>query len=492
MSTILKSAFSARATAPPFEPFRIKVVEPIRMSTRQERERILEEAGFNLFGVDSENVIVDLLTDSGTAAMSAQQWGALMQADESYAGGASFRRLQSVVREITGFDHVIPAHQGRAAERILFSVLCKPGHVIPGNSHFDTTRANIEHTGAEALDLLCSEAREIAAGLPFKGNIDVDALRATVRLLGAKRIPLVMMTVTNNSAGDQPVSLANLRAVKDILAEHGIPLYLDACRFSQNAYFIQQREAGYRNKTAKEIAREMFSLADGCTMSAKKDGLANMGGFIALRDGELARRLKDVLILTEGFPTYGGLSGRDLEAIAIGLGEALDDRYLHYHANVTRWLGESLAAEGVPIIEPPGGHAVYLDASRFMEHLPATAHAGHALAAELYLEAGIRTATMRFPRFHDMSPDEPQTELVRLALPSRVYTASHIQYVIDAVVRVYRNRASIDGLEMTYTPPFLRNFTARFARMSVDPRSHSPLDSRGPSETSNNGHGRLP
>jgi tyrosine phenol-lyase len=492
MPTIFRSAFPAPVAAPPFEPFRIKVVEPIRMSTRQERERILEKAGFNLFGIDSENVLVDLLTDSGTAAMSAQQWGALMQADESYAGGASFRRLESAVREITGFDHVIPTHQGRAAERILFSVLSRPGHVIPGNSHFDTTRANIEHTGAEALDLLCGEARQISAALPFKGNIDVDALRATVERLGPERIPLAMMTVTNNSAGDQPVSMANLRAAKAVLAEHGIPLYLDACRFSQNAYFIQQREAGYRDKTAKEIAREMFSLADGCTMSAKKDGLANMGGFIALRDEELARRLKDVLILTEGFPTYGGLSGRDLEAIAIGLEEALDDRYLHYHASITRWLGESLAAEGVPIIEPPGGHAVYLDASRFMEHLPAAAHPGHALAAELYLEGGIRTATMRFPRLQGMSANDPQTELVRLALPSRVYTASHLQYVIDAVVRVYRNRAAVGGLEMTYTPPFLRNFTARFARIGANPASHAPLASGGPSEPPYNGHGRLP
>ncbi|MBI4911029.1 MAG: tryptophanase [Acidobacteria bacterium] len=466
-----------------FAPFRIKVVEPIRMSTRVERERFLKQAGFNLFGIDSESVLIDLLTDSGMSAMSARQWGALMQGDESYAGGASFRRFQAAVQDITGFEHVIPAHQGRAAERILFSVMCKPGDVVPGNTHFDTTRANIEHSGASAVNLLCGEALELSTAYAFKGNMDVAALQGTLDRFGRGRIPLVMLTVTNNSAGDQPVSMANLRAVKTVLARHGIPLFLDACRFSQNAYFIQQREAGYQRATVREIAREMFSLADGCTMSAKKDGLSNIGGFIALGDGELARRMKDVLILTEGFPTYGGLAGRDLEAIAIGLEEGLDDHYLQYHADLTRWLGERLSAVGVPIIQPPGGYAVFINASALLPHLPATAFPGHALAAELYLEAGIRTSATRFPSAH---VPLREIDLVRLALPSRVYSTSHLEYVVEAVARVYQNRAAIGGLQMVYAPPVLQNFTARFARITrsttdpdlelaaaITPRSHT-------------------
>ena len=471
---------SIQTMAPPFEPYRVKMIEPIRMTTREQRARILEEAGYNLFSVEADNVLIDLLTDSGTAAMSARQWGALMQADESYAGGTSFRRFRAAVQGITGFEHVIPAHQGRAAERILFSVMCKPGDVVPGNTHFHTTRANIEKLGAKAVDLLCRESRQISVPHPFKGNIDVDALHALLKSLGPERVPLVMITVTNNSAGDQPVSMSNLRAVRELLAEWGIPLFLDACRFAQNAYFIQQREPGYQTRTAREIAQEMFSLADGCTMSAKKDGLSNMGGFIALRNEDLARRMTDLLILTEGFPTYGGLAGRDLETVAIGLEEALDESYLSYHADLTKWLGESLTSAGVPIVQPPGGYAVYIDASTFMRHLPATAHRGHALVAELYLEAGIRTSTIHFPRTEGLAGTADDIELVRLALPSRVYTASHIRYVIDAVIKVYQNRAAIGGLRETYTPQLLRNFTARFAREATpaEEAQPAPVDPR--------------
>lgn len=451
------------------EPFRIKVVEPLGVTTREQREHLLREAGFNLFAIKAEHVLIDLLTDSGTGAMSAEQWAAMMRGDESYAGSRSFDRFEATVRDIFGFRHVIPAHQGRAAERILFGTACKPGHIVPGNTHFDTTRANIEFTGATAVDLPVAEARQPSQIHPFKGNMDTAALQALIESVGPARIPMVMMTVTNNSCGDQPVSMANLREVRRIAAANGIPVYIDACRFAQNAWFIKMREPGYARKTTFEIAREMFSYADGCTMSAKKDGLASIGGFLATNQDLVAQPAKDLLILTEGFPTYGGLAGRDLEAIAIGLREALDEDYLSYHVTVTRYLGEHVSAAGVPIVQPPGGHAVYIDARAFLPHLPACEYPGHALAAELYLEAGIRTVNLGGALSARAGGDGPP-DLVRLALPSRVYTQSHVDYAVEAVLKVFARREEIAGLKLTYAAPFLRNFTARFAKVEVRER----------------------
>ena len=454
---------------PFLEPFRIKTVEPVRRTTRRQREELLEAAGFNLFLIDADDVFIDLLTDSGTAAMSTHQWAAMMNGDEAYAGGSSFRRFRDTVHAITGFKHIIPVHQGRGAERIQFTVICKRGDVVPSNTLFDTTRANCEAVGAEPLDLPIAEALEPGRQHPFKGNMDVARLEEAITSIGAKRIPCVVLTVTNNAGGGQPVSMANIKAVKEVCSRHDIRLYLDACRFAENAYFIKLREAGYADKSPREIAREMFRHADGCTMSAKKDGLVNIGGFLCGNDDALAQAEKDLLILTEGYPTYGGLAGRDLEAIAVGLNEALDERYLEYRIGSTAYLGSGLANAGVPIVQPPGGHAVYVDARAFLPHVPPTHFPGSALAAELYLEGGIRSFEMGTLIFgkHDAATGVEQPgpmDLLRLALPRRVYTQSHLDYVIDALLAVWRRRDEVRGLELTYQADRLRHFTARFRR----------------------------
>src|SRR5574337_95889 len=400
------------------EPFRIKSVEPIRRTTREERRRLLESAGYNLFLIPAESILIDLLTDSGTAAMSTEQWAAMMRGDESYAGSPSFARFRDSVQAIMGFKHVIPTHQGRAAERILFSVMCKKGDIVPNNTHFDTTRANCEFVGAEALDLPSPEAADPSRQFPFKGNMDTARLAGLIDRFGAARVPLVMLTVTNNSGGGQPVSMANIEAVKEICARHKIPLYIDACRFAENAYFIKLRERGYSEKTPRQIAKEMFSHADGCTMSAKKDAIVNIGGFLCTNDDAIAQAESNLLILTEGFPTYGGLAGRDLEAIAVGLNEALEEDYLQYRIVSTAYLGNHIAAEGVPIVQPPGGHAVYIDARAFLPHVPPGQFPGVALAAELYIEGGIRSVeigTLMFGKCDENNVEHPgPMDLVRL------------------------------------------------------------------------------
>jgi tyrosine phenol-lyase len=445
------------AVRPIIEPFRIKSVEPIRETTRAQRQELIEKAGYNLFLVASEAILIDLLTDSGTSAMSTEQWAAMMRGDESYAGSPSFARFRDSVQAITGFQHVIPTHQGRAAERILFNVMCKKGDIVPNNTHFDTTRANCEFVGAQALDLPIAEAKEPAKLHPFKGNMDTAALLEAIEREGRAKIPLVMLTVTNNSGGGQPVSMANIRAVKEICKQHKIPLYIDACRFAENAYFIKLREAGYANKSPREIACEMFLYADGCTMSAKKDGLANIGGFLCTNDDLLAQQEKDLLILTEGFPTYGGLAGRDLEAIAVGLNEALEEEYLKYRIASTAFLGNHIASEGVPIVQPPGGHAIYIDARAFLPHIPTSQFPGIALAVELYIEGGIRSVEIGSLMFGEHA----RMDLVRLAIPRRVYTQSHIEYVVEVILDVWRRRDKIVGYELVHQAPFLRHFTAR-------------------------------
>jgi tyrosine phenol-lyase len=439
------------------EPFRIKSVEPIRWTTRQQRVRMLEAAHYNLFLLHADNVLIDLLTDSGTGAMSTHQWAAIMEGDESYAGSRSFDRFRNSIQDICGYTHVIPTHQGRAAERILFSVMCKKGDIVPNNTHFDTTRANVEATGAEALDLLIPEGKQPAFDHPFKGNMDVAALEDLIARVGRERIPLVMLTVTNNSGGGQPVSMENVRAVSAICKRHNIPLYFDACRFAENSWFIKLREPGYSEKTPKEIAQEMFRLGDGCTMSAKKDGMANIGGFLCTNDDLLAQQETNLLILTEGYPTYGGLAGRDLEAIAVGIQEALQEDYLRYRIASTAYLGNHIAAAGVPIVQPPGGHAIYLDARAFLPHIPSNEFPGVALAAELYLEGGVRSVEIGTLMFAGSA----QMDLVRLAIPRRVYTQSHIDYLVEVIIEVFNNRFKIRGLRLTYEAPFLRHFTAR-------------------------------
>jgi len=449
------------------EPFRIKVVEPIRMTTPRERAVHLREAGYNVFNLRAEDVLIDLLTDSGTGAMSADQWAAIMRGDESYAGSRSWYRFEATVRDIFGFKHVIPTHQGRAAERILFSTICKRGDIVPNNTHFDTTRANIEATGAEALDLPVPEGLVPSTPHPFKGNMSVPALRALIDRVGAKRIPLCMLTVTNNTGGGQPVSMENVRAVAGVCHEHGIPLYLDACRFAENAYFIKMREPGWADVSVRTIAQAMFAQADGCTMSAKKDGLANIGGFLATNDDALAEQEENLLILTEGFPTYGGLAGRDLEAIAVGLEEVLHEDYLTYRIEVARYLGEHLTEHGVPIVQPPGGHAVYVDAAAFLPHVPPLEQPGQALVAELYLEGGIRAVEIGTVMFGHREPATGEEvpakmELVRLAIPRRVYTKSQIDYLVDVMVDVHARRETIGGFRFIEQAPVLRHFSARF------------------------------
>ena len=440
------------------EPFRIKSVEPLRHTTPREREGYLEEAGYNLFLIAARNILIDLLTDSGTSAMSTEQWAALMRGDESYAGSESFFRLKRVADELTGFRHMIPAHQGRAAERILFTVLCKPGHVVPSNTHFDTTRANIEFTGARAVDLPLPEAADTQARLDFKGNLDVAGLQTLIAAEGAANIPLAMLTVTNNSGGGQPVSMANIAAVKSVCAAHGIPFYLDACRFAENAWFIREREPGYADWPPKRIAQKMFSYADGCTFSAKKDAFANIGGLLSTNDDRVAQLETNLLILTEGFPTYGGLAGRDLDAIAVGLEEILDPDYLRYRIISTGYLGRHIADQGVPIVEPPGGHAIYIDAARMLPHIPPRQFPGQALAVELYRHAGIRSVEIGSVMFGAAA----RHELLRLAIPRRVYTQSHIDYVVEAILEVNARKQHIRGLEIVEAPPYLRHFSARF------------------------------
>ncbi len=449
------------------EPFRIKSVEPIHLTTRAEREARLLEAGYNVFLLRSDDVLIDLLTDSGTSAMSSQQWASIMRGDESYAGSPSFYRFEQAIQDIFGFKYVFPTHQGRAAERILFSVMCKPGDVVPSNTHFDTTRANVEHTGAKAVDLVIAEGREPQTLHPFKGNMDVAALERLIGEVGREKIPLCMLTVTNNSGGGQPVSMANVRAVSALCRRHRIPFYIDACRFAENAYFIKLREEGYAHRSPIEIAREMFALADGATMSAKKDGMANIGGFIASNDPAVAQQERNLLILTEGFPTYGGLAGRDLEAIAVGLYEALAEDYLLYRITSTTYLGRHISEKGVPIVQPPGGHAVYIDAAALFPHIPPHELPGQALVIELYREAGIRAVeigTVMFGRRDPVTGQETPAamELVRLAIPRRVYTQSHIDYVVEAILNVHARRQEVRGLRFVEQAPFLRHFTARF------------------------------
>ncbi|RLB46356.1 MAG: tyrosine phenol-lyase [Deltaproteobacteria bacterium] len=444
------------------EPFRIKVVEPLKLTTRAEREAALHKAGMNLFLIPAEDVLIDLLTDSGTGAMSSEQWAGVMRGDESYAGARSYFRFAAKLEEITGFEHVIPTHQGRASERILFELVGGPNKVIPNNNHFDTTRANIEHSGAQALDLVIDEGRDPLSRHPFKGNLDLDKLEALFRDVGADRIPLVMVTVTNNSGGGQPVSLENLHGVRKICDAHDTPMFLDACRFAENAYFIKLREEGQSRRTTRAIVREMFDLVDGATISAKKDGIVNIGGVLLLRDEALCREARNVLILTEGFPTYGGLAGRDLEAMAQGFEEVLDEDYLNYRIRSTAYLGEKLLSAGIQIVEPPGGHAIYLDAASFLPHIPSEQFPGQALACALYLHAGIRGCEIGSVMFGEAA----SMELVRLAIPRRVYTQSQIDYVIEALVEVHQKRSSIKGMQIVEQPPALRHFTARFAEMS--------------------------
>jgi tyrosine phenol-lyase len=439
------------------EPFRIKSVEPIRWTTRAEREEVLRASYYNLFLLPAQDVLIDLLTDSGTGAMSTGQWAAMVEGDESYAGSKSFDNFRNSIQNIFGYKHVIPTHQGRAAERILFSVMCKKGDIVPNNTHFDTTRANIEFVGAEALDLPIPEGKQPGLVHPFKGNMDVAALEETIQRVGRERIPLVMLTVTNNSGGGQPVSMENVRQVSAICRRHRIPLYFDACRFAENAYFIKLREKGYATHTPKQIAQEMFSHGDGCTMSAKKDGMANIGGFLCTNNDLLAQQEKNLLILTEGYPTYGGLAGRDLEAVAIGLQEALHEDYLEYRIASTAYLGNHIAEQGVPIMQPPGGHAVYIDARAFLPHIPPEQFPGVALACELYLEGGIRSVEIGTLMFGPAA----KMDLVRLAIPRRVYTQSHIDYVVEVILEVFRKRERIRGMKVSYEAPFLRHFTAR-------------------------------
>lgn len=448
------------------EPFRIKMVEPITNTTPQERHDALIKAGYNLFMLHASDVLIDLLTDSGTGAMSTAQWAGMLQGDESYAGSRSFLKLESVIQSITGFRYVIPTHQGRAAERIVFTTVCRPGNIVPNNTHFDTTRANIEAMGTEARDLVIEEGHHPSLIHPFKGNMDVEQLRQTIATVGADNIPVCMLTVTNNSGGGQPVSMANIKAVSALCHQHNIPLFIDACRFAENAWFIKQREVGYADKTPMEIAREMFSYADGCTMSAKKDGMANIGGFIALNNTEWTERCKNLLILTEGFPTYGGLAGYDMEAIAEGLQEALHEDYLRYRVRSVAYLGDKMIAAGIPIVQPTGGHAVYIDAAALLPHIPASQYPAQALCVELYLAAGIRAVEIGSVMFGRPQPDGSEIpaslELVRLTFPRRVYTQSHVDYLFEAIQYVTQRAKEIRGLRITHQAPALRHFTAQF------------------------------
>ena len=451
----------------PVEPFRIKVVEPIRQTTRAEREEILRQAGYNVFAVRAEDVYIDLLTDSGTAAMSDSQWAGVMMGDESYAGCRNFFNLEDAVKSITGFQYFVPTHQGRAAENILFTCTVEPGQSVPSNMHFDTTQANVLARGGNPVNLLADEGLDPTSHAPFKGDIDLEKLEAFVEQVGTENIPLGMLTVTNNAGGGQPVSMGNIRATGELLHRYDIPFFLDACRYAENAYFIKLRDPDYAETPVVEIAREMFSYADGCTMSAKKDALVNIGGFLAMNDEALFERVRQELIIREGFPTYGGLAGRDLEAIARGLGEGVDEQYLAYRIAHTGYLADRLVEEGIPILEPPGGHAVYLDARRFAPHIPQSELPGQALACELYLEGGVRGVELGSVAFARQDPEtgemiHPDLELVRMAIPRRVYTQAHLDHVVEICRRIHERREQLRGMRFTYAPLLLRHFTARF------------------------------
>ncbi len=452
------------------EPFKIKSVEPIRFTTSEERILLIKKAGYNPFMLNAEDVLIDLLTDSGTSAMSSKQWAGIMDGDESYAGSKSFYRFEEAVKKITGLNYVIPTHQGRAAEKILFSTVGGPGKYFPNNTHFDTTRANIEFTGAEAVDLLNETGKHPEIRADFKGDMDVEKLEDFIQKTGKENIPVCFLTVTNNSGGGQPVSMKNIREVKAVCSKYNIPLFLDACRFAENAYFIKKREAGYADKSALEIAQEMFSYVDGATMSAKKDALVNIGGFLAMNDESLAQQCRNLLIVTEGFPTYGGLAGRDLEAVAQGLEEVLDEHYLEYRIRSIEYLGEKLVDAGVPIIEPPGGHAIYLDAKRFLPNIPSEQFPGQSIVCALYVEGGIRSVEIGSVMFGKYDKNgrliPPPMELVRLAIPRRVYTQSHIDYVLEVILEVFKKRNTLKGFKITYEAPMLRHFTARFEEIS--------------------------
>jgi tryptophanase len=452
------------------EPFRIRSVEPIHFTTYAQREAALRAAGYNPFLLRADDILIDLLTDSGTGAMSSRQWAGMIASDESYAGAASFYRFEAAVRDITGFKHVIPTHQGRAAEHILFSTIARPGDVIPNNTHFDTTRAHVEHAGAEARDLVIPEGRQPRLIHPFKGNMDVAALEETIRTVGRERIPAIMLTVTNNSGGGQPVSMANVRAVSAVARRHGIPFFIDACRFAENAWFIKTREDGYADRTPLAIARELFSYADGCTMSAKKDGMANIGGFLALNDDALAARCRNLEILTEGFPTYGGMAGYDLEAIAVGLYEALDEHYLRYRIRSIAYLAERLTAANIPIVQPPGGHAVYIDARELLPHIPPLRYPGWSLTNALYLLGGVRAVeigTVMFGLRPDGTEQPAAMDLVRLAFPRRTYTQSHVDYLAEVIEAVAERRDALPGYRIVEQSPVLRHFTARLEPLPV-------------------------
>jgi len=452
------------------EPFKIKSVEPIKFTTREEREKLLIASGYNPFLLKGDDVLIDLLTDSGTSAMSSKQWAGIMNGDETYAGSKSYYRFEDAVNNITHMKHIIPTHQGRAAEKILFSIVGGKGKYFPNNTHFDTTRANIEFSGAVAEDLLTEVGKHPEERADFKGNMDVEKLEKFIKEKGAENIPLCMITVTNNSGGGQPVSMQNIREVKEVCKKYNIPLFLDACRFAENAYFIKLREKGYENKPVLEIAQEMFSYADGATMSAKKDALANIGGFLAMNDDELAMQCSNLLIVTEGFPTYGGLAGRDLEAVAQGLEEVVDEHYLEYRIKSVEYLGNKIVDAGVPIIEPPGGHAIYIDAKRFLPNIAPDKYPGQAIVCELYLEGGVRAVeigSVMFGKYDKKGKLIPaMMELVRLAIPRRVYTQSHIDYLIEIIIEVYKNRDKLKGYEITYEAPILRHFTAKFKPLS--------------------------
>jgi len=449
------------------EPFRIKMIEPIRLIGKKEREAAMKRAGYNVFKLHSDNVYIDLLTDSGTGAMSQNQWAALMQGDESYAGARSYHRLKAVIDEIFGFKYFMPTHQGRAAENILASVLVKPGDHIPSNMHFDTTEGNIRARGGKPANLIHDDAYDTAKRVDFKGNMDIDKLRQYIQEVGVDKIPFGMITITNNAGGGQPVSMENLRQVSEAYKEYETPFIIDACRFAENAYFIKLREPGYENKTPLEISQEMFSLADGATMSAKKDGIANIGGFLAMNDETFYEKARNELIIREGFPTYGGLAGRDLDAIAVGFKEVLEVPYLEYRLGQTNYLGERLLEKGIPIIEPPGAHAIYIDALKLFSHIPQHELPGQTLTIAMYLTGGIRAVEIGTVAFGYVDPDSgeeilPKLDLVRMAIPRRVYTQSHLDYVVDTLVEISKKRKEFRGYRITYQPKLLRHFTAQF------------------------------
>jgi tryptophanase len=451
----------------PVEPFRIKVVEPIRQTSPDERREILKQAQYNLFAVRAEDIYIDFMTDSGTSAMSDNQWAGIMIGDESYAGCRNFFNLEEAVTSITGFKYFVPTHQGRAAENVLFTCTVSPGQSVPSNMHFDTTQANVIVRGGDPVNLLAEQGLDPTLHAPFKGDIDVQKLESFIQQVGAENVPLGMLTVTNNAGGGQPVSMANIRATSEVLHKYGIPLFLDACRYAENAYFIKLRDPEYAETPVLEIAREMFSYVDGCTMSAKKDALVNIGGFLAMNDKDLYQRVCQELIIREGFPTYGGLAGRDLEAVARGLWEGLDEQYLSYRIAHTQYLANRLVEQGIPILEPPGGHAVYIDVKRFLPHVPQPELAGQALSCALYLEGGIRAIELGSVAFAREDPETgetiyPDLEMVRMAIPRRVYTQAHLDYVVETWQRIYGKREQIRGMRYTYAPRLLRHFTAHF------------------------------